>query len=172
MDVFVLKYDANGNLLFAKSFGGILNDIGYGIAYAQGQIYITGWFADTMNLDDEFSITTLGGSDIFLTSMDTNGNVLWAQPAGTSNVDYGFSVAADETGASYITGVSSSNTLFGDFILSGDGAFIAKYDSQGNFIWANRANQASVNRISVGQNLGAITGRFFARYTWRFFAPY
>ncbi|MDD3143497.1 MAG: hypothetical protein PHG32_04815, partial [Candidatus Cloacimonetes bacterium] len=66
-DVFYGKLSPTGDLLWFKSFGGPLNDIGYGIETAlDGSVYLTGWFADTIVFSDDISLTSFGGSDIFL----------------------------------------------------------------------------------------------------------
>src|SRR5438034_11536727 len=45
LDIFIVKYDANGNVLWAKSGGGTGYDYAYGIcADVNGNVYITGYF--------------------------------------------------------------------------------------------------------------------------------
>lgn len=44
-DIYVAKYDANGNALWAKSQGGIYDEVCNGISSnANGNVFITGWF--------------------------------------------------------------------------------------------------------------------------------
>ena len=44
-DIFVVKYDASGNVLWAKSAGGTDGDHGYGISTdANGNVLVTGYF--------------------------------------------------------------------------------------------------------------------------------
>jgi len=160
-DIFLVKYDPNGNMLFAKNIGGESNDIGYGISYAAGRIFITGWFGATMTFENGLNITTYGGSDIYIAAVDLNGNALWVKKAGMEGVDYGFSVSADALGNAYITGIAGANSQFESYVLPGDGVFIAKYNPDGLFLWAQGADNVSVNEISVNANQGVITGRHF-----------
>src|SRR5258706_5562555 len=45
LDVFIVKYDAGGNVVWAKSGGGTLNDWAYGITTdLNGNVFITGHF--------------------------------------------------------------------------------------------------------------------------------
>ncbi|MDZ4121639.1 MAG: SBBP repeat-containing protein, partial [Candidatus Cloacimonadaceae bacterium] len=158
-DAYVIKLDPTGNAMWATSFGGDLNDIGYGVAVSAGKVFVTGWFASTMYLDDDLWIQSYGGSDIYLACFSTDGDALWVRKAGDIGVEYGFDVCTDNEGNPYITGVSGNNTIFGDFLLPGDGGFIARYDSDGNFQWANRMHYASVNSIGFSQH-GYVTGRY------------
>ncbi len=52
-DIFVVKYDPNGQVLWAKSTGRNKSDYGYGIAVdARGNVYVTGAFgSDSLTLD-------------------------------------------------------------------------------------------------------------------------
>lgn len=165
-DAFIIKLDSFGEVLLAKSFGGALNDIGYGIGVSAENIFVTGWFADTLSFEDGTSITSYGGSDIFLACLDENANPLWVRKAGTEGVEYGFDVCTDESAASYITGSCGENTNFEGFLLEGDGAFVAKYDVTGNFIWAKRMNGAGVNSIGYAVEYGMVTGRYSGTATF------
>jgi hypothetical protein len=158
-DIFVIKLSPIGDVIFGQSFGGASNDIGYGISCAADRIFVTGWFGETMQLSAGLSLQSFGGSDIYVAALDSAGNVLWGQSAGTEGVDYGYKIANDGLGSSYITGVCSNTTAFGTFLLPGTGAFVAKYDLNGNFQWANRGENAGVNSISVRDGRGMLTGR-------------
>ena len=168
-DIFVIKLNAYGDVIFAKSFGGSLNDIGYGITVADDRFFITGWFADTLSFGDNIEIQSFGGSDIYVACFDLNGNPLWAKRAGTAGVEYGFDITSNGNGDCFLTGVSSHGTDHDGFLLTGDGAFVAKYDMNGNFIWASRISGAGVNSIGyyTGYNYYGgdedkvyVTGRF------------
>ncbi|MBK7985962.1 MAG: SBBP repeat-containing protein [Ignavibacteria bacterium] len=91
-DAFILKLDANGNFLWAKSFGGIEMDRGYSIAIdAEGNVYTTGYFIDTVDFDPGTGVTNLsavGGKDIFILKLDPNGNFVWAKSFGGDRRDW------------------------------------------------------------------------------------
>lgn len=166
-DAFVIKLDPEGSVIFAQSFGGALNDIGYGISVNAGKIYVTGWFADSIDFGDGIVIQSFGGSDIYIACFNEYGEALWARRAGTEGVEYGFDVASDNCGNCYVTGVSGNNTDHEGFLLTGDGAFVAKYDPNGVFLWATRLHYAGVNSIGYHQPAEAdapgfvyLTGRF------------
>ena len=79
-DIFVVKYDASGNVLWAKSAGGTSSDYADGISTdASGNVLVTGSFASA---SITFGTTTLTNTlsnfpDIFVVKYDASGNVLW-----------------------------------------------------------------------------------------------
>lgn len=143
-DIFIVKYDATGNVLWAKSAGGVGPDVRQSVsADINGNVIITGWFSGPSITFGSTTLTNNGGDDIFITKYDGNGNVVWAKNVGgTSSVD-SYSVFADAGGNVFITGVFYySNLTFGSITLINSGSgdiFIAKYDSSGNVLWAKNA---------------------------------
>jgi hypothetical protein len=145
-DIFVVKYDAAGNVLWAKSAGGSYDDYGSGISTeASGNVYITGRFASP---SIAFGSTTLINahvyeSDIFVVKYDAAGNVIWAKSAGGANDDFGNGLSIDPSGNVLLTGFFRSSTItFGSTIIANSGiqdVFVVKYDASGNVIWAKSA---------------------------------
>jgi len=146
-DIYLIKYDANGNVLWAKSAGGSLDDIGFGIATDNNNnIYITGNFYSPTITFGSYTLTNtnVGYSDIFIAKYDDSGNVLWAKSAGGTNSEDANSIATDGSGNAYIAGTFRSSTLtFGSYTLNNTNnlyeVFMAKYDSLGNVVWAKCA---------------------------------
>jgi hypothetical protein len=147
-DMFVAKYDANGNVLWAKSEGGTAADEALSVAVdASGNIYMAGYFeSPTITFGSYTLINTTTGSnlgDISLTKYDANGNVLWAKSAGGTQGDIAYSIAVDASGNTYMTGYFYSPILtIGSYTLTNagiDDAFLAKYDANGNVLWAESA---------------------------------
>lgn len=167
-DVYVLKLDPMGNLLWLRTFGGSLNDIGYGLCVSPaGRVYVAGWFADTIKFPGGASIVSAGGSDVFCSAWETDGSFAWAKRAGTAGVEYGYEVACDAAGNAYVTGVASVGSQFENFILPTDGMFVCKYNSMGNAQWLASSLGAGALNIAVqpesgenqyGMACGRITG--------------
>lgn len=164
-DAYLIKLDPEGNLIWIRSFGGPMNDIGYGLAVnPSGQIFIAGWYADTIKFPGGVSISSYGGSDVFCCSYSTDGDFLWARGAGTTGVDYGYEVACDNSGNSYVTGVASPGSQFGNFTLPTGGMFVVKYNSLGAEQWLASSINTAVINIAVqpevsGSQFGMVAGR-------------
>src|SRR5262249_15619409 len=111
-DYFLTKYDANGNVLWAKTSGGSANDYAYGIATDAGNnVFVAGFF-DTPTLTiGSSTLTRVGGLDILLAVYDKNGTALWAKSAGGSSDDHGQAVAADGSGNVYLAGDFASTAI-------------------------------------------------------------
>ncbi|HEX6426137.1 MAG TPA: SBBP repeat-containing protein, partial [Niastella sp.] len=146
-DIFLAKYDASGNYVWAKGMGGIGFEMGYSLAVdASGNSYITGQFTGTVDFDPGSgtqNLTTTGNADIFLAKYDASGNYMWAQQIGATNNDIGYALAVDASGNSYITGYFNGTVDFDpgagtqDLISTGNAdIFLAKYDASGNYVWA------------------------------------
>jgi hypothetical protein len=157
-DIFVAKYDAAGNYVWARNIGGTSDDYGLGLAIdATGNCYFTGYFQGT-NVDFDADAATTqylssnGGSiDIFLAKYDAAGGYVWAKRIGGTSTDQGYAVAVDASGNSYITGhFQGANVDFdpnaGTQNLSSTGVsdiFLAKYDASGNHVWARKMGGTS-----------------------------
>ena len=172
-DIFITKLDSSGNWLWAKKAGGSSNDSGNGIAVdAIGNSYVTGYF-DSNATFGSTTLTSNGDYDIFIAKLDSNGNWLWAKNAGGTYNDYGYSIAVDASGNSYITGCFCGSATFGSTTLTSNGdydIFIAKLDNCGNWLWANNAGGTSDDRgtsIAVDASRNSyVTGYFYDSATF------
>ncbi len=154
-DGYVLKLDPQGNLVWLQSFGGAWNDMGHGLAVnASGQVYVAGWFAGSIKFSPSATITSAGGSDVYVAAWDSAGNFRWAKRAGSAGVDYGYKVACDNSGAAYVTGVAPVGAEFGPFTLPTPGMYAAKYAADGTELWLAPSDNAMVISISVQPDAG------------------
>lgn len=143
-DIFVAKYNTDGNLLWVKIEGGAKADIAYGISTDNvGSAYITGSFdSPTLHFGSTTLTNSSGGNynNIFITKYDASGNVVWANDAGGTNEDVPTAIAVDSSGNAYITGYFKSPSLnFGSTTLTNEGIkdiFLTKYNTVGNVSWA------------------------------------
>ena len=153
-DVFLVKYDANGNDLWAKRAGGVRAEEAISVtADASGNIYIVGWFADPTIAFGSVTLTNADGtgqsSDVFIVKYDPGGNELWGKSAGAMSNGFSYnnsanSVTTDASGNVYVSGIFGRfGIIFGSIVLtnsSSSGRFLVKYDSSGQVTWANKAS--------------------------------
>ena len=146
-DVFVSKLNSSGDYVWAKTFGGTVADYGTSVAVdASGNIYTTGYFAGTVDFDPgagTINLTSAGGTDVFVSKLNSSGDYVWAKTFGGISSERGVSVAVDSSGNIYTTGYFAET---GDFdpgvgtqglTSSGsDDVFVSKLNSSGGFEWA------------------------------------
>lgn len=174
-DVFIAKYDANGNVLWAKKVGGPSNDDGKSICTdINGNVYVTGNYIGSHITIESTTLTNSNSStrDIFIAKFDSNGNLLWAKNEGASGDDYSQSISSDSNGNVFITGYFFSTFIsFGSvFLFNTDNTgntsdiFITKYDANGNVLWSKKANGTYYDvskSIRVDNNGNAYITGFF-----------
>ncbi len=164
-DIYMVKYDPYGNVLWATSEGGIINETITGICIDNnGNIYLTGYYSST---SFSFGATTLNNvsdtnssylDDIFLVKYDASGNVIWAKTHGGNHIDESRGISIDTSGNIYITGYFGSVSIdFGTTTLTNTSTFIqkydifmVKYDPSGNVIWAKSTGG---ERDEYGENI-------------------
>jgi len=137
-DIFLVKYDAAGNALWAKKAAGAQDDWGSDIAVdGSNDVYITGWFRATLNITGLAGITSAGNTDAFVAKFDTAGTAKWSRKGGSTSSDDATSITVNKYQV-YITGGIGANASFsGTNVVIANGAqYIAKYDYLGGILWA------------------------------------
>ncbi len=167
-DIFIVKYDSTGNLLWAKRAGGGSNIYAHDIAVdPAGNCYIIGEFYDSASFDDQSILSTIA-LDVFTAKYDPDGNALWAASCGSTSGEVGNGIAVDNLGNVYIAGYFQGEFIFNNIPYSTTGnrdGFVAKYDAAGNPLWATVGGGSSnefFNKIAVdtdGSNI-YVTGEF------------
>lgn len=141
-DAFIAKFDQTGNVIWAKSAGGIYAERGTDVALdGAGNSYVTGYF-NVYSSFGSIRINSSGNNDAFIAKYDTGGNVIWVKNIGGTGYDYGYSIKVSPLGSSYLVGAFQSNITIGSTTLSSSGAqdiFIVSYDNNGNVLWAKKA---------------------------------
>jgi hypothetical protein len=144
-DVFVSKLDASGNFVWAKSLGGTLSDVAYGITVdVGGNVFTTGYFDDIADFDPSGTsntLTTAGGNDIFISKLSSTGAYVWAKRMGGSLGDEPGSICTDAVGNVYAGGRFQDIADFGSTLLFSAGfidGYITKLNPSGTFMWAKQ----------------------------------
>ncbi len=126
-DVFVRKYDGLGALLWTNQFGTAGVDFpGNTTIDGSGNLLLTG--TTEGNLGGSY----FGGSDAFISKIDTQGNMLWSRQLGTTSDEEGSGIAIDESGTIYIGGYTRGSLATQSF--GSRDAFLARYNESGDII--------------------------------------
>ena len=132
-DIFVSKLDSGGNFIWAQRMGGVDSDSPKKIATdPAGNIYSTGSLSGTADFDPGPNVENLssdGGSDIFLSKLDPNGNHVWARRMGGTGTDSANGMALDSAGNIYVVGgfrfIADFDPGFGNANRTSAGSFDA-----------------------------------------------
>ncbi len=148
--MFIIKYDSKGNELWVKGYGNsnldisqeimdMVYDSSSNIIYCTGRIFITSQ-----------------GIRNFLAKMDDSGKIIWLKTISGVSLFSSFSaLTISENKEIFVTG-SISTTVNFDTIPVAPGGFIAKFDSNGNCIWARNKiglnSQVDITGIKYNNN--------------------
>ena len=163
---------------WVRTFGNANNDHGISVVTdASGNIYSTGLFSGTIDIDPGPSVFNLATpiSGIYLQKLDADGNFIWAKKidmtSGMFFLDAWLHI--DHIGNLIISG-SSLGTFDADpstvvFTVPAKGIsdiFVIKLDNGGNFLWAKQfggPSQDEYSRLTIGPNDEIfVTGSFLA----------
>lgn len=165
-NIFLVKYDPNGNVLWAKSTVRAINGYSDGAnsvaTDASGNIYVTGIYQDTLTFEAYMLMGSKGTDTInpFLVKYDPNGNVLWAKSGSPEHWSPGINggVTTDNAGNAYITGNFTDSITFSPYTLHTkskvDDEYLVKYDPLGNVVWAVDADDG-VNSEAAGEAISS-----------------
>ncbi len=150
-DVFIVKYDSAGNVIWAQSGGGSLTDDAYSVSVdSLDNAYLTGvsW-SSSINFGNYTAINS-GSANSYIVKYNALGNVSWVRSPTGNNVAWGTWVSSDINGNSYLTGYFQGPSItFGSITLMNSGSadfFLVKYDSSGAVIWAKSAGGTASDR--------------------------
>lgn len=157
LDIFVVKLDSDGNFVWAKSMGGTEYEETSAIGTdALGNVYLTGYFNDEVNFDpgqSDFSLTSAGWSDGFVTKINSDGTFAWAKQFGGTEFDLSLEMKVIPSGALYIVGNFRGTADFdpdptnAQNLTSGsDAGFLLHLNADGNY----------VNAITIGESTQGI----------------
>ncbi len=128
-DVFVQKYDADGNEIWTRQFGTAFQDLGFGVAADPSGVYVVG---QTSGAPGQIG----GGIDAFVRQYDASGNELWTHLFGSPSAERANAVAVDAGGV-FVAG-QTDGTLPNQVSAGFTDAFVRQYDTLGSELWTHQ----------------------------------
>jgi hypothetical protein len=150
-DLYLAKLTPNGDLIWAKSFGGPGNDGVHDLRVQPqtGNIVLIGYMAESMSFGGP-PLVSAGERDIFLATLDPNGAHVWSARYGdavdqftsTFEINTWLTLALDDTGAIHIGGSLQGKVDFGGAPIASASEkpdiFFVKLDAGGNLLTNRR----------------------------------
>lgn len=152
-DIFVAKYNSNKEFQWAKQISGPADEnfIGGASMDADNNIFLSGSFNTSLTAGTT-TLNAVGSDDIFLIKLDSSGIFQWAISEGANQWDGAYGCSTDANNNVIISGSFQSSVTFGTggsqttlTSASGYDCFFAKYDSNGDFLWAKKIESALSN---------------------------
>ncbi|MFN1219011.1 SBBP repeat-containing protein [Chryseobacterium kwangjuense] len=186
-DIFIVKLDRNGILVWAGSIGSASGDQGIGISVdSMDHVYVTGSFRGTIDFDITpgiLNLTSEAFDSAFIIKLDKNANMIWGKATQGAGVSEGTSIAVDSNFNVFVTG---NNRGINDYDPSPTATFnltspmegqvyIMKLDSNGNFLNAgvttptNTVYPARAYKVKIDSNNNVvIAGTFYGTIDFDF----
>lgn len=169
-DMFLVKYDTSGSFQWVKQFSATISDQSSTKSLAvdaSGNIFVAGIFSGTLNVGSTL-LTSAGNTDAFVAKLSSDGNTcLWSKKFGGVLADGAMGVGVDGTNNVYIAGFYSDSMTVGSILLpipGTMGAYLAKYNTSGDFQWAKPAfssgSDAALGLQVISDGSALICGRF------------
>jgi hypothetical protein len=174
-DIWLTKFNAEGNLSWSKTIGGSLNDYGTSIiATSDGNYIIAGYSGS----NDGDIIKNVGLHDFFISKIDNLGNIIWSKNYGFISHDHAHKIIQTSDGGYFVAGFADYSGIIGTEGTGNHGEghslkissisaqkkhgvgefFGIKIDANGNFKWYRYFGGTQNDRVNdvVEANDGGI----------------
>lgn len=169
-DIFLLKLNPNGDIIWAIAQGGNGEENAYGLTCDNsGNIILTGQFKGASVIANQTLSSTIDPTtnqqefDLFISKYDQNGNPLWVKNGQAKYEDRGLAVSTDNQNNIYLCGQFSDTLLIDNLLLNNNAynvGLLLKLNPNGNVIWHNtlRSSMVVPYDIEVKGNDVLVTG--------------
>jgi len=153
LDIFVIKLNAEGNFVWAKSLGGegYEETTAMGIDGA-GNLYVAGYFYAAANFNNGGAggeLTPYGSSDGFIVKYAQDGTFTWAQQFGGTDIDLPVAMKVMNNGDLYLTGKFRETA---DFNPNPEASFTLSTEPDNSGVFVMHLNSAGYLQHAV--NMG------------------
>lgn len=153
-DIFLVKLDASGNVLWVRSEGGSQDENAYGVTVDhQNNVILTGQFRGTASIGNQ-SLTSMTDPllnapsfDIFISKYNASGAPLWVKQGSTEYDDRGTAVAVDSQDNIFLCGQYSDTIQFAGNTYNNNGmnaGFLCRFSPSGTIDFFNNIRAGQV----------------------------
>jgi uncharacterized delta-60 repeat protein len=135
-DIYVVKLDSSGNVIWTKTIGGSDWDVARSIIQSSDGGYVVAGYTGSFG----------AGGDIYVVKLDSGGNVQWTKTIGGSNYDEAGSIIQSSDGGYAVAGYTYS------FGAGGRDIYLVKMDANGNVCFSQ-----NITNYSVSSNVGSFS---------------
>lgn len=115
-DIFLVKLDENGNVVWAKSFGSTGDELGSEIEVdKEGNIYTAGSYFSGCILPNGVTLNSNGKQDQYLIKWSSAGVPLWWLTGGGTEEDINFAIAQDNNKGITVVGAFKQSAKYASF---------------------------------------------------------
>ena len=155
-DIYVVKLDSKGNVMWTKTIGGSLTDVAYSIVQSSdGGYVVAGW---TLSFGEYYYGSYY--ANFYVVKLDSSGNVMWTKTIGGSNDDRVYSITQSSDGGYVVAGYTGSFGAHTDI-------YVVKLDSAGNVVWTKTIG-GSYDDFASSIAQSSDGGYVVVGYTWGF----
>ncbi len=161
-DVWIVKFDSDGNIQWQKCLGGTLEDKAYSIYLTTDGGYI---LAGSTGSNDGDVSGKHGEDDVWIVKLNSSGDIEWQKCLGGNHYEEAYSVQQTTDGGYIIAGYSISND--GDLTVNNGwvDVWIVKLDSNGSIEW-QRSIGGSEEDLAYSIRQTSDGGYIVAGQTW------
>lgn len=156
-DLFLARFDANGEQVWVRQYGSRTHDYASSIANdGFGGVLVAG------ETEGKLGEKLFGYHDAFVARFDGSGNEIWTVQLGTTAWDVAHAVASDGNGGAMVAGVTDAE--IGGVSAGNADAFLAHYDRDGEELWIRQFGTSGVDSALAAVS-DAAAGAFVAGVT-------
>lgn len=138
-DIWAIKINEDGELLWSKTFGGFNYDRATSIAKTQDKNFVIGGYSNTTYITANTGVSM----DFWVLKINTNGEIIWQKSMGTIQDDITKSIYPTADGGCVVAGMTQ------------DQVYMVKMQEDGDILWektfdGNRNNVAKILQTNAG----------------------
>ncbi len=118
-----------------------------------GNVFIAGYFSDSLFLPGGHVVVSVGQTDMFVAKLSATGLLMWVRTGGATGDTRATALAVDALGRVYVTGYFNKTCLFGATLLTANTSdkdvFTVAYGADGVQRWARKAGGVHDDDVSA-----------------------